>query len=618
MAERVSWFRKLRQAVDAFWDESTWSAKGKASRLHRFAQFCFLVWKSFNRNRCPVRASALSYATLLALIPLLAVAISVTSSLLKDRGEQAIYKFIDRIVSEVVPPSQMETNPPATTASLLEITNNPPLVTPVSTNDAAVAVLALTNVPPDTAATFSNFQAEVSNPEPPAGSNDRVATAQKEAAHQINGFIRNVRSGTLGVTGMIGIIMVAILLLARIEETFNDIWGVTRGRSWTFRVGLYWTAITLGPPLVTAAVVLASGHHLNGTREALQHTAIGGFLFQLLPILVLWFAMLLFYKLVPNTPVDWAAAAVGGIVAAVLWHVLNLCGFLYVSRVVTYNKIYGGIGLVPVFMVGLYFAWFILLLGAQVAYAYQNRELYAQNKLAENVNQRGREFVALRLMTCLGQRFLLGQRAPTVQEMSGELGVPSRLVQQVLQTLLAAHLVTECSGAESAYAPARPLEHINAHHVLMAMRATRGQELLTRDEPVRAEVFGEYARIEEAEKTAASAVSLLALVTRAQARVELSPAPNGTEGFMPALVPKELPAGPCLAEDKPAAKAETPAQHVARPHAEPAIVTGVVVESSGKPIAEPVLPKSAVEPNDKKTAIVVASPIPDEERDFPL
>ena len=59
----------------------------------------------------------------------------------------------------------------------------------------------------------------------------------------------------------------------------------------------------------------------------------------------------------------------------------------------------------PLFLVGMYFSWLIMLFGAQVTYAFQNRESYLQQKLAENVNQRGREFVALRLMTCIGQRF---------------------------------------------------------------------------------------------------------------------------------------------------------------------------------------------------------------------
>src|SRR5277367_4335253 len=79
-------------------------AENEFNRLERFAHFCVLVGKSFVRNRCPVRAAALSYATLLALIPMLAVAIGVTSSLLKGQGEEKIYAAIDKMVSSIVPP----------------------------------------------------------------------------------------------------------------------------------------------------------------------------------------------------------------------------------------------------------------------------------------------------------------------------------------------------------------------------------------------------------------------------------------------------------------------------------------------------------------------------------
>jgi len=41
------------------------------------------------------------------MIPLLAVAIGVTSSLLKNEGEEKIYYAIDRFVSTVVPPAQI-------------------------------------------------------------------------------------------------------------------------------------------------------------------------------------------------------------------------------------------------------------------------------------------------------------------------------------------------------------------------------------------------------------------------------------------------------------------------------------------------------------------------------
>ncbi len=69
---------------------------------------------------------------------------------------------------------------------------------------------------------------------------------------------------------------------------------------------------------------------------------------------------------------------------------------------------------------------------------------------------------------------------------------------------------------------------MNAHDVLRAIRSGVGQELPLRDGPVRAEVYGEFARIEEAERVAASSVTMLDLVNRAQTKLELA-APSAEE-----------------------------------------------------------------------------------------
>jgi hypothetical protein len=50
----------------------------------------------------------------------------------------------------------------------------------------------------------------------------------------------------------------------------------------------------------------------------------------------------------------------------------------------------------------------------------------------------------------------------------------------------------------------------------MAMRATNGQELASCEDPARNEVYGEFTRIEEVERAAASSVTMLALANRAQ------------------------------------------------------------------------------------------------------
>src|SRR5205823_1203984 len=169
------------------------------------------------------------------------------------------------------------------------------------------------------------------------------------------------------------------------------------------RIVLYWGVISLAPLLMIVALGLATGPHLEGTKKLLiTMPFVGHLIFQFLPIVVLCLTMALFYILIPNTKVDWRAALVGGLVAGVLWHLNNAISVLYVSRVVSNSKIYGSLGLVPVFMIGLYCSWLILLFGAQIAYAFQNRATYLEEKQIESINQRGREFIALRLFTCIG------------------------------------------------------------------------------------------------------------------------------------------------------------------------------------------------------------------------
>src|SRR5947207_4153247 len=99
MEDRVSRFRRLRKEAEALWDESAFRSRTELTKLHKFALFCMLVGKSFNRNRCPVRASALAYATLLAIIPMLAVVMSITTTFLKESGVERIDHFIVKFCS---------------------------------------------------------------------------------------------------------------------------------------------------------------------------------------------------------------------------------------------------------------------------------------------------------------------------------------------------------------------------------------------------------------------------------------------------------------------------------------------------------------------------------------
>ena len=486
-SNRFSRLVKILSGDDADTDEQIFQLD---SRLERFAHFWVLVARQFVRHRCLVRASALSYSTLLAIIPLLAVAVSVTG-LVKDHDEKFFNGLIESMVANLTPSTTIRTNSLAAENDSNAVTNTIANFSDATNVPAAALVVA-----------------------PVVG-----VDTQKEISRQIQGLVKNTSSKALGVTGMIVFIFTVISLLRGIEETFNDIWGVTRGRTWLMQILLYWTIPTLGAILLVTALGLA-GARFQHTRDLLDAAPYSALVSEhLLPILIVSLALAMFYKLTPNTKVETRAALLGGFFAGTAWHLYNQLGFLLISKAV--GGIYGSLALLVLLMGGLYIVWLILLFGAQMAYAYQNRAAYLQDRLADNVNQRGREFVALRIMTSLGQRFQNALRPATVPQLSAELEIPSRLTQSVLRTLTHTRLVTEIAGGEAAFVPARPLPDINAYDILLAMRTGNGQELPPRTQPELAEIYGEFARIEQAERTAAAGISLLTLVQRTPLRAAL-------------------------------------------------------------------------------------------------
>ncbi len=445
-----------------------WADDGRAlPKMHKFVHFWVLLTRNFLRNRCPVRASALAYTTLLALVPLLAVTISVSSLFLTEQNsERIVNDTISYFVEQVAPQ------------------------------------LGLI-------------------PKGEDGTDRRLETTRK-----FTEIIGGLKVGTLGITGTIGLVFVAISLLVTIEAAFNDIWGVERGRSWLARIEHYWAAITLGPFLMIATVLIA-GAEFQAVQASVGTFGWPGHLaLRALPLVILSLAFMLFYQTMPNTKVRWQASLVGGIVGGVLWLANGQLNIFFASKIVSISKLYGSLTALPVLLVGLYFSWLILLLGAQVAYAFQNLEAYLQERAAEGVNQRGREFIAFRLMAAIGARFQNSLAPASLNKLASELSIPTRLVHQVLQTLLGARLIVEVAGRENAFAPARPLDQITCHDILQAMRASHGHEVATRDEPTRKEVYGEFQRILEAERSAAESVTMLELVNRTP---QLAAAPGPKE-----------------------------------------------------------------------------------------
>jgi membrane protein len=553
--DSVSRVKKFQAEAGTLLDDHGMALLDEARPLRKFVHFCVLVGKSFVRNRCPVRASALAYTTLLALIPLLAVGLGVSTKLLQSSQDQQA-ELIQTVVDGLAPqlglvPATTEERDAARNQVAKKIAAALPRLLKSSGSERTNLVNELVSelVPLKSAATGKEGDADYGRkvakeikqllPRLAKTTEQRRAKlveklvdqltslvlratrgedeSNQKVVENIRTFIANIHSGALSAVGTVALVFVAIGLLSTIEATFNDIWGVARGRNWFMRIIYYWAAITLGPLVIVLVMGLAIGSQFQAAQDLIEDTpVIGGLLFKMIPFFVLWVSFTLLYQFMPNTRVNWQAAVFGGLVAAALWIGNGNLNALFTSRVLSASKIYGSLGAIPIFLFGLYLSWTILLFGAQVAYAYQNRRAYVQERQAETVNQRGREFIALRLMTLIGQRFQNGAKPPGAAEIAESLSVPSRLVSQIVQILAQSRLLVEVGTPETGYCPARPLDRISCEDILQTLRAGQGQEPPTREEPARELVRGAFEQIQKAERQVAGTMTLQAMVARLQ------------------------------------------------------------------------------------------------------
>jgi membrane protein len=118
--------------------------------------------------------------------------------------------------------------------------------------------------------------------------------------------------------------------------------------------------------LVTGIVQEAADDVLAGIPGAGPAVGVLGFA---VPLLLIFAAFVVLYRVVPNRPVSVAEVWPGAVVATVLWTVLRIGFTWYTTSIARYDSAFGPISAAISLLVFLYFASVIVLLGAEVARA---------------------------------------------------------------------------------------------------------------------------------------------------------------------------------------------------------------------------------------------------------
>ena len=188
-----------------------------------------------------------------------------------------------------------------------------------------------------------------------------------EIERYLTDFTEHARS--LTVPGTLVLFVSAWLMLRNIEDTFNRIWRVRKGRRGVVRFALYWAILFLGPLLAGSAILVSSYLFSLQALDALPELPqIKAALIGVLPELFTFAAFTLLFIAVPNRRVPLLHGAIGGLVTALVFDA-GKGVFAWAVAKGSYGLVYGALAALPLFLLWLYLSWLLLLVGAEFVYA---------------------------------------------------------------------------------------------------------------------------------------------------------------------------------------------------------------------------------------------------------
>ncbi len=178
---------------------------------------------------------------------------------------------------------------------------------------------------------------------------------------QLDVFIANASS--LPLIGLGALFVTSALLVWEIETAFNAIWKPLEPNSWRVRFLVIWATIT-GMPVIAAIGAWTIAFMMDAGGVVGWTGPLGG---RLLSLTLSWALFFVAYTVLPARSVPRLPAAIGALVAAILFAIAKSLFVTYVAISPLQSLIYGVLAALPLFQIWIYILWAIILFGACVA-----------------------------------------------------------------------------------------------------------------------------------------------------------------------------------------------------------------------------------------------------------
>lgn len=293
---------------------------------------------------------------------------------------------------------------------------------------------------------------------------------QREALEKAMVFIdKSLEYAQGGVFLGIGIVLLlytVINLISSVEDNFNLIWNVKNGRSYFRQFTDYLALILIAPVFIVCNSGLSLFLSSTSDMDVIGYV-VSPFL-KILPFIITILLFTFLYIYIPNTKVKFTSALFAGIVTGFAFQVFQM---LYISGqiwIAKYNAIYGSFAALPLLLLWMQLSWFIVLIGVQLSFSYQNIKKFSFEKESENISRRYKDFVSLSILSLITKRFENGDKPYTANELSEKYKIPTRLTGDTLYFLEQIGIIIETTSDEDnvpAYIPAIDINKISVSYL---------------------------------------------------------------------------------------------------------------------------------------------------------
>ena len=299
----------------------------------------------------------------------------------------------------------------------------------------------------------------------------------------IERYLETARDGLFLGIGLIVLIWAVYAFFNMLENSFNSIWNVKQSRSFTRRMTNYVMTLLLVPVLVVVtsgiSIFLNSTEVLASVLDGI--VPIRKFMLRFIPFVATTGVFTWIFIAIPNTKVKFSSAIIPGILMGLLYQVVQALSMYLVVLFTRMSFVYGAFSAIPLILIWLNVTCWLLLIGAELAFAIQNNDMFAYEKDLKNMSRRYKDYVMLYLLSGIIRRFEAGESPLTAQEMAAENQLPIRLVQQVLSRLeetMIVHRVYVEDEEEQAFIPALDTKSITVEMVIGRISAQGTEEFL--------------------------------------------------------------------------------------------------------------------------------------------